>query len=395
MMTTPRLDILIYAHDGRGLGHASRSVAIGMALRRLYPDLKVLFISGSSFTAELIGPVPLDWLKLPGYATRIIAGKSRGINGSSNFSDRELGELRAGAIKQVVDLYRPGVVLCDHSPRGKHRELLPALEAAKDTQWILGVRGVVGGVPQVFSGDAAKTFKNFFHSILWYGDETVLGHYALDELTDCFGCLPRICGYVSRLRELSHWLENTSLKIRQTREYAGTISIPWQGEQTLAVVKNLATALGNIGPGYGTWKIFLGKAAGRQDKTADEWFQNLSHVSLERPGRQYIHALARSKTALIYGGYNSITDVLYMNLPAVVLLRDMQDVEQQQHLQLLARHTGKQLRILTEEKASATALEQLLRHQVAQPPQQLRTVKLNGAETAAHSLVHALGITPA
>jgi predicted glycosyltransferase len=55
-----RLDVLIYAHDGRGLGHASRSIGVGMALRRLYPDLKVLFVSGCSLSQELIGAAPLD-----------------------------------------------------------------------------------------------------------------------------------------------------------------------------------------------------------------------------------------------------------------------------------------------------------------------------------------------
>ena len=50
-----RLDVLIYAHDGRGLGHASRSIGVGMALRRLYPELKVLFVSGCSLSQELIG----------------------------------------------------------------------------------------------------------------------------------------------------------------------------------------------------------------------------------------------------------------------------------------------------------------------------------------------------
>ena len=66
-MQNQRLDVLIYAHDGRGLGHAGRSIGIGMALRRLAPQLKVLFVSGCSLAQELIGRAPLDWLKLPSY----------------------------------------------------------------------------------------------------------------------------------------------------------------------------------------------------------------------------------------------------------------------------------------------------------------------------------------
>ena len=49
-------------------------------------------------------------------------------------------------------------------------------------------------------------------------------------------------------------------------------------------------------------------------------------------GEQYQHALLKAKTAVIYGGYNSLTDVFYANIPTVVLMRGMQDEEQQAHL---------------------------------------------------------------
>ena len=144
-----RLDILIYAHDGRGLGHVSRSLGIGMALRRLYPELKILFISGSAFTGELLGKAPLDWLKLPSYKTEVIGGKSCGIRGDSMFSDTELGGLRGNVLAQTVSLYKPRLVLVDHTPQGKHRELLPTLESAPmDCRWVMGVRGIMGAVTQ-------------------------------------------------------------------------------------------------------------------------------------------------------------------------------------------------------------------------------------------------------
>lgn len=383
-----RLDILIYAHDGRGFGHASRSIAIGMALRRLYPNVKVLFVSGSPFSAELIGPAPLDWLKLPAYATRIIDGKSRGINGSSNFSDQELGQLRAGAIKQVVELYRPRVILCDHSPLGKHKELLPALQAAEDAKWVLGVRGIVGAVPQVFSEAATTIFTHYFKTIFWYGDRKILGDTAIHDMIEQFSSTPIECGYVSRLAELSHWQDNP-LAIK--KKYAGTVSIPWLGEQTSRIVCNLAAALKNIGPQHGQWKIFLGMENRQQDENPSRCFEELAHVSIEPPGSQYARVLSHSKTALIYGGYNSITDVLSLNIPTVVLLRTMQDEEQQQHMQRLSQETRNQLRTLPEQEATAEAVEQALRNQLASTPSATR-INLHGAETAARHLNQYVGL---
>ena len=382
---TSRLDILIYAHDGRGLGHASRSIGIGMALRRLYPELKVLFISGSPFTSELIGTAPLDYLKLPAYATEIVDGKSKGITGPCNFSDQETGELRAAAIKQVIELYNPKVVLCDHSPLGKHRELLPALDTTSDTKWILGIRGVVGAVPQVFSDHARSTFTRYFSNILWYGDTTVLGSSTLDELSQTFGCKPHPCGYVSRLVELGYLQENTPATFQQTKKNAGTISIPWQGEHTTQVIKNLSAALQGIGPDYGEWKIFLGTETGEDGANQIDGLRNLPHVSLEQPGREYGKVLAASKVALIYGGYNSITDVLSLHIPAVVLLRSLQDKEQEEHLQRLQQKTGDQLCVLPEQQATAERLEQLLRKQLSLQKQHAK-IHLDGAISAAQQL---------
>ncbi len=384
-----RLDILIYAHDGRGLGHASRSIAIGMALRRLYPDLKVLFISGTGFTSELIDSAPLDWLKLPAYATRIINGKSRGIDGASNFNDQELGEYRALSIKQVVEMYRPRVVLCDHSPLGKHKELLPALQSAKNTQWILGTRGVIGAVPQVFSKPAIVTFQKYFKTILWYGDSKVLGDAAINDLGKRFSCTPIECGYVSRLSELSH---GQGKKSDNTKKYAGIVSIPWLGEQTSEVVFNLAKALKNIGPEHGPWKLFLGSENKHQDQNPGHLLKGLSHVSLEPPGNQYAQVLPRSKIACIYGGYNSITDVLSLNIPAVVLLRSLQDEEQQLHMQRLVQHTGKQLQTLSEQEATTTALENAFRRQLA-VTREVTSIRLNGAEAAARHLAQQAGLS--
>jgi predicted glycosyltransferase len=295
---------------------------------------------------------------------------------------------------------------------GKHRELLPALATAANTKWILGVRGVVGAVPQVFSEQARSTFKRYFSNILWYGDETVLGMSALDELYKCFACKPYPCGYVSRLVELGlseRGLFNSTscstscrsdkpagasditssldapIAIQQNKKYAGTISIPWQGEHTPKVIHNLAVALQSIGPEFGKWKIFLGREDGENGDKQENELRKLPHVSLEQPGREYGKALAASKIALIYGGYNSITDVLSLNIPAVVLLRSLKDKEQEQHLQQLQQKTGDQLCVIPEQLATAERLEQLMLNQLSLKLQNT-SVNLAGASSAARQL---------
>jgi predicted glycosyltransferase len=390
-MPIPRLDLLIYAHDGRGLGHASRSVAVGMAFRRLFPEATALFVSGAGLTSELIGLAPLDWIKLPSYATRVIQGQSTGQSGPSNYSDADLGRLRSEILAHLVRLLRPRCVLADHMPQGKHRELRPALEASLDldTRWVLGVRAMVGAVPGVWSDLAQSLFRRHYQAILWYGDARVLGSDQLRQLADQFGCSPLETGYVSRLSELQY----VQPAVRNPeKSHAGTISIPWMGEHTTGLLEQLAGALERVGGQHGQWHLYLGLSRETGEVIpAIRRFRKLSCCRLHPPDGGYAETLLNSKTALIYGGYNSLSDVLYARLPAVVVLRGMVDAEQQAHVTRLIQMKMADLTMVAENQATtvglADAFQRLLTGggSISNPP------SLTGAETAArflHGCIH-------
>lgn len=388
-MTLPRLDILIYAHDGRGLGHASRSTGIGMALRRMFPDKKVLFVSGCKMTASLIGNAPLDWVKLPSYETRVIDGQSKGIPGNSNFSLKELGRYRAEIIRQLVATYRPRVVLVDHQPQGKQKELLPAIDATQgtDTCWVLGVRGVVGAVPQVYSELARSVFDSRFKDLFWYGDARVLGNGPMDALAGHFNVSPVETGYVSRLGELIHWLPGAvDSKNPLANRLGGTVSIPWIGENTLAAISTIADALRRIGDRYGLWRLFIGFRDSSEAAAVAEAFKDISFCRIEPPSDLYVEALINSRFALIYGGYNSIIDILQIGKPAVVLMRGMQDNEQQEHLKRFNETARANLSIFSEAALTADILKNAIVHQLSASSQR-DEINLKGAANTARRIV--------
>ena len=379
--TIPRLDILLYAHDGRGLGHVSRTVAIGIALRRLFPELRILFLSGASISQEFIDSAPLDWIKIPSYETQIIHGRSTGLPGKSNFADKDLGLLRGEQIKQIVATYRPRIVLADHSPQGKHRELLPALKARnpEDTRWVLGIRGVVGQVKQISSDLAATVFQEYYTSLLWYGDTTVLGKTQLRDIESQFGCKVHECGYVSALKERIAG-DSTSKK----ESLLGTISIPWFGEQTADFLHCLHAVLKEPFQEQGRWHIYLEQS----HPTSAEFtslFSQIPGCRVEPPGKRYLQSLMRSQYAVIYGGYNSLIDVLSLSLPALVILRDMQDNEQQEHLNKLIECTPDRFAIVTE-ACKHIELTRALQKLIKNPEPSAFSINLSGAEAAAKYL---------
>lgn len=388
-MRHPRLDILLYAHDGRGLGHVSRSVAIGMALRRLYPDLRVCLMTGCRQTQELIGPAPLDWLKLPAYETEVVDGVSRGIKGLSNYTDRELAAIRQEQIHQVFSLYRPRLFLADHTPQGKHRELVAALDslsANARTVCVLGIRGVVGAVPQARLPLVQDLFRSCFAKLLWYGDSAVLGPAHRDMLSKRFSTAVITCGYVSRMAELGRLIPD--LKTGE-QPIACTISIPWLGECSERFVTNLADAVQRIGPGFGTLRFYIGTGA------SDILINRLNHLpgcTVEPFGSSYAQSLCRSRSAIIFGGYNSLVDILAVRIPALVVLRNMRDQEQQKHLEALGKVEGTGLSVIDEKRCTSAMMYQNIKALLAVDRSTVFSHKINldGASEAAHVLAAAL-----
>ena len=385
-MTTSRLDLLIYAHDGRGLGHASRSIAIGMAVRRLYPELKVLFITGSRLVSQLIDSVPLDWLKLPAYQTKVVGGVSSGRMAFINLSDTELGECRSSIIQHLIDVLRPRCILADHSPQGKHKELVPSLETTRDTdtRWVLGVRGWVGRVPQVWSDTAKKLFSEHYRHLLWYGDSGLLGEAQPSALKSHFSVQPLETGYVCRISELDQWLP---VQHHPNDHLAGIFSVPWLGENTENVIKQIYHALDKIGSKYGIWRLFVGSPDDFSlQKKIHSLFEKLSFCKITPASEQYREALMKAKTAVIYGGYNSLSDIFYANIPAVVLLREMQDEEQQAHMTRLKLLNRDRLMIYNEKDIEAEELAQVLIRQIHTKKLPKPEINLGGAEMAAKYL---------
>ncbi len=383
------IDILIYAHDGRGLGHVSRSVAIGLAVRRLFPHLSVLLITGCKVTAELIGDGDLDWIKLPSYKTSISKGKSCGAMGASNIDDKSLGDLRSDNIYSIIAAYKPKVVLADHTPQGKHKELVRAAESSINVTWILGVRAVVGDVDKVWSNFSARIFAANYSNIIWYGDSAITGHMELDKLRDHYQKMPLEVGYVSRFNELQHLGINSSLD----KKLAGVISVPWFGEGTIILLEKLSQVLGSFDPSEGLWKVYMNlkKSCCRDVNT---FFERFPNIIVEQIGPSFLTDLVNSRCAVIYGGYNSLTDVLGAKIPSVVLLRGMKDGEQEAHAAILRGASSKIVAVFAEDDVSTDSLRHALEKcfKINVTPFE---IALNGAANAARYLAKLAGVCDA
>ena len=128
---------LFYSHDGFGLGHTCRNLAIARALTQLAPNASVLVASGSDDVTRLGVPDRVEILKLPGL--RKLANESYGSRYLGVSSDT-VRHLRSRLLLGTVESFQPNVLLVDKHPFGAGGELRPALQALR----ALGHRAVLG-----------------------------------------------------------------------------------------------------------------------------------------------------------------------------------------------------------------------------------------------------------
>src|SRR5262249_42086605 len=99
---------LFYSHDGLGLGHVRRNLAIAAALTSLSPKSSVLLATGSDEAGQLGLCPSVEILKLPSlkkvtngeYAARRLPVSSSEILG-----------LRASLLESAVEAFQPDVLL--------------------------------------------------------------------------------------------------------------------------------------------------------------------------------------------------------------------------------------------------------------------------------------------
>src|SRR5437016_12077500 len=139
---SPSSRFLFYSHDGFGLGHTRRHLAVARALTELAPEASVLLATGSDVVSRLNLTPSIDMLKLPGL---------RKVSNDEYASRRlripvsEIRALRSDLLHAAVKAYRPTVVLVDKHPfgaKGEFRAGLEELRAAGGSA-VLGLRDIL------------------------------------------------------------------------------------------------------------------------------------------------------------------------------------------------------------------------------------------------------------
>jgi predicted glycosyltransferase len=196
--------IAIYSQDGFGLGHMQRTCSIAWEIYRLNPEASIL-----TFSDSLLGQFfPIsphhDYIKLPSIA-KVGPGNWKATHLRMSFP--EILQLRQQLITNTLLNYAPDIFLVDHMPHGAMGELLPALEALKNsgirTKVVLGLRDILDS-PEVTIDrwkieGAYDVIERFYSRILVYGMQEVYDVAAMYQFPDGAEKKVFYCGYVTNM----------------------------------------------------------------------------------------------------------------------------------------------------------------------------------------------------
>jgi predicted glycosyltransferase len=340
--TSPRIErprVMMYSHDGIGLGHMRRNANIATQFVRRLPDASVLMV-GSAPTGLLFRVPPgVDFLKLPSI---VKVGTNHWEPRSLRVGSNELCNLRAHLIQSAAERYEPHLMIVDHLPAGVWGELLPTLEMLRrmpnPPRVILGLRDILDA-PEVVravwrSERVHDLIEDSYDRVLIYGASAVYDAVAQYQL-DLPGKV-HYCGYICTDHACQE-PEQVRAALNVTARRLVLVSAGG-GADGYPMMEACAKALRELGGDDGLEAILV------SGPIMPEWQRRrLEELARGHPIR-VLDAVADSLSltnaadfVIAMGGYNTVVEAVSLGRKTLVIPRAGPSTEQRTRAALLAK----------------------------------------------------------
>jgi predicted glycosyltransferase len=321
--------LFFYSHDGMGLGHTRRHLAVATAVAERAPDAAILLATSAEEIARFGLPRQVEILKLPGLRK----------DANEEYSSRrlrvsvaEIRELRSAFLLTAIKSFRPDVVLVDKHPFGASGEFKAGLKALRRNggRAVLGLRDILDDPEQVQREwgpyQMQQRISRYYDEVLVYGDRAVFDPIEAYNFPPALAARTHFCGYVFS-RENEQTLENFDWPFPATRK------------------RNRPVVLATTGGGEDGYRILetfiraSKKAEWQGVAVAGPMVPDAQLVALEKLAAAngvafrnfvpHLSALFTSIDALVcMGGYNTLIESAALNVPTVCVPRVKPRVEQ-------------------------------------------------------------------
>lgn len=327
---------LFYSHDGLGLGHTRRNLALADAVTRLHPGAAVLMATGVQPISFLGIPQNVDVVKLPGIRkihNDAYAGRRLPLSLAAHV------DLRSAILRAAVESFRPDVLLADKHPFGVGNELLPALELMRkrDGRAALGLRDIVDDPQTVVSEwerqDLAGRVPQYYDRILIYGRRTVFDPIAAYGFSTAMADRTMFCGYVVN-RTRRRWRSADALPVFPQHRPT-VLATAGGGQDGVHVLDCFLRAAAGAG-----WNAIV--VTGPQTPRGDRRALEARAVEAGAVFRSFLPGLSQwfgKIDALVsMGGYNTVVESLLAGTPTVCVPRVAPRREQLLRAEAFAQH---------------------------------------------------------
>ena len=196
--------MLLYSHDGTGLGHLRITLGVASALARRRPEDAIVLLTGSLQVAAYGLPANLDFVKMPAVPKHDL-WRDTPLPPIGPLPYAPAMAARAEIALATVRAFAPDLVVVDHAPAGLFREFAPSLEWLRrerpGTRFALLMRDITFGrdqTRQIWQNDGAyPLLAGFYDRILVYGDQQLFDPVAEYDLPPDAAARTRFCGYLT------------------------------------------------------------------------------------------------------------------------------------------------------------------------------------------------------
>jgi predicted glycosyltransferase len=318
MARPPR--ILLYAHDGRGIGHAVRACVVARAILRQRPEATVVIATGapvSEFVPEGARHVTLpDWFR---------PDAERPASRDDKRRRDEVAAARRRRLRDLADELRPNVLLVDHLPSGRRYELEPVLDVlvARGVPLLLGYRRIAEDLTatrEVFEDERYAAALARFREVLVYAPKWVERDGGpLPDLP----CPQRHVGFVCRELDLDRAAARSRLGVKDELVIAAGFG---GGRDAWPLVEELRSAWRAVGPPDARLLVYCGPMM--QPPAPLDGSPPSPRAQLVVGSTDFPVGAAAADVVISTAGYNSMLEVVRLGRPLLALPNQPREREQ-------------------------------------------------------------------
>ena len=321
------MKLLVYSHDAFGLGNLRRMLAICEHLLETIPQVSILFISGSPVVHSFRLPLGLDYIKLP------CLGRDRDGNLAAKFlgtSIEETVKLRSQLIYMAALNFQPDLFLVDKKPYGLKNELKPTLNYFKvflpETKIVLLLRDILDAPDKTIEDwhqyGYYDALELYYDRILTVGSPEVFDLVREYRFSAEIARKVKFCGYI-RKKDGCKTPSEVCQELQIPEDQKLIIVTPGGGEDGARLIENYLNGLAHL-PSDRIPHSLIVCGPEMPAEQRDKFFKIALHypqVMMRSFSDDLMSYLAAADAVVSMAGYNTISEILSLNKPAVVVPR--------------------------------------------------------------------------